>query len=156
MAHCLTPFPFPFVSEETFKANTVRPFPGWQTFFFQIAGIDKPFQASIISTFGSFAGVLVGLYFTTKVIGRRTSMLFGSGMASLCMLAIGIAYTVGGTSHPAGTAIVAFMVLYGFFYNGFSGTLSWPVATEVVSSRLRVLTIGVCTGVNYFFNCEYS
>ncbi|KIW56339.1 hypothetical protein PV05_05005 [Exophiala xenobiotica] len=125
---------------------------GYGTFFFQIAGIDKPFQASIISTCGSFAGVLVGLYFTTKVIGRRTSMLFGSGMASLCMLAIGIAYTVGGTSHPAGTAIVAFMVLYGFFYNGFSGTLSWPVATEVVSSRLRVLTIGVCTGVNYFFN----
>ncbi|EHY55066.1 hypothetical protein HRR83_005679 [Exophiala dermatitidis] len=125
---------------------------GYGTFFFQIAGIDKPFQASIISTCGSFAGVLVGLYFTTKVIGRRPSMLFGSAAASICMLAIGIAYSVGGSSTPAGTAIVAFMVLYGFFYNGFSGTLSWPVATEVVSSRLRVLTIGVCTGVNYFFN----
>ncbi|KAJ9613280.1 hypothetical protein H2200_003222 [Cladophialophora chaetospira] len=125
---------------------------GYGTFFFQIAGVDKPFQASIISTCGSFAGVLIGLYFTTKVIGRRTSMLFGSAMASLCMLAIGIAYVVGGTSKPAGSAIVAFMVMYGFFYNGFSGTLSWPVATEVVSSRLRVLTIGVCTGINYFFN----
>ncbi|KAJ9647665.1 hypothetical protein H2204_000295 [Knufia peltigerae] len=126
---------------------------GYGTFFFQIAGIDKPFQASIISTCGSFAGVLVGLYFTTKVIGRRTSMLFGSAMASLCMLVIGIAYTTGGTSHPAGTAIVAFMVLYGFFYNGFSGTLSWPVATEVVSSRLRVLTIGLTSyTAPYFIN----
>ncbi|ETI20925.1 hypothetical protein G647_07268 [Cladophialophora carrionii CBS 160.54] len=125
---------------------------GYGTFFFQIAGVDKPFEASIISTCGSFAGVLIGLYFTTKVIGRRTSMLFGSAMASLCMLAIGVAYVTGGTSKPAGSAIVAFMVLYGFFYNGFSGTLSWPVATEVCSSRLRVLTIGVCTGINYFFN----
>ncbi|KIW87473.1 uncharacterized protein Z519_11796 [Cladophialophora bantiana CBS 173.52] len=125
---------------------------GYGTFFFQIAGVEKPFEASIISPCGSFAGVLVGLYFTTKVIGRRTSMLFGSAMASLCMLAIGIAYVTGGTSKPAGSAIVAFMVLYGFFYNGFSGTLSWPIATEVCSSRLRVLTIGLCTGVNYFFN----
>lgn len=81
-------------------------------------------------------------------------MLFGSGMASLCMLAIGIANTVAGNSPPAGRCIVAFMVLYGFFYNGFSGTLSWPIATEVVSSRLRVITIGVGTGINYFFNCE--
>lgn len=48
------------------------------------------------------------------------------------------------------------MVLYGFFYNGFSGTLSWPIATEVVSSRLRVITIGVGTGINYFFNCKRS
>jgi len=71
------------------------------------------------------------------------------------MLAIGIANTVAGNSPPAGRAIVAFMVLYGFFYNGFSGTLSWPIATEVVSSRLRVITIGVGTGINYFFNCEY-
>jgi hypothetical protein len=83
-------------------------------------------------------------------------MLFGSAMASLCMLAIGIANTVAGNSPPAGRAIVAFMVLYGFFYNGFSGTLSWPIATEVVSSRLRVITIGVGTGINYFFNCECS
>jgi hypothetical protein len=127
---------------------------GYGTFFFQIAGVNKPFEASIISTCGSFAGVLIGLYFTTKVIGRRTSMLFGSAMASLCMLAIGVAYVTGGTSKPAGSAIVAFMVLYGFFYNGFSGTLSWPIATEVCSSRLRVLTIGLCTGINYFFNCK--
>lgn len=120
------------------------------TFFFQMAGVDNAFQASVLSTVASFAGVIVGLYFVHKWIGRRFSMCFGSLTAGLCMLAIAVAYQVAPLEKPAGKAIVAFTMLYGFFYNGFSGTLSWPVTTEVVSSRLRVMSIGFGTAINYF------
>ncbi|KIX10426.1 uncharacterized protein Z518_01508 [Rhinocladiella mackenziei CBS 650.93] len=122
------------------------------TFFFQMAGVDEPFQASIISTCGSFAGVLVGLYATLKLLGRRSMMLIGHGAAALFMLGIAVAYTVAPDEKPTGKAIVACTLLWGFFYNGFSGSLSWPLANELVSSRLRVLSIGVGTAINYFFS----
>ncbi|ETN41371.1 uncharacterized protein HMPREF1541_03306 [Cyphellophora europaea CBS 101466] len=122
------------------------------TFFFQMAGVDNAFQASILSTAASFAGVLVGLYFVHKWIGRRFSMCLGSLGAGLCMLAVAISYHVAPNTKPAGKSLVAFIMIYGFVYNGFSGTLSWPVTTEVVSSRLRVMSIGFGTAINYFFS----
>ncbi len=82
-------------------------------------------------------------------------MLIGHSMASLFMFGIAIAATVGSTSEPAGKAILACALIYYFFYNGFSGALSWPIANELVSSRLRVLTIGAGTGINYVWACEY-
>jgi hypothetical protein len=68
------------------------------------------------------------------------------------MLAIAIAYTVAPGSIHAGRALLGFALMFYFFYNGFIGTVSWPVAGEVVSSRLRVSTISLGTGLNYFFN----
>lgn len=119
-----------------------------------MAGVNEPFEASVISTCGSFAGVLVGLYVTLKLLGRRSMMLIGHGAATVFMLGIAIAYTVAPNQKPTGKAIVACTLLWGFFYNGFSGSLSWPIANELVSSRLRVISIGVGTAINYFFSCQ--
>lgn len=40
------------------------------TFFFQLAGISKPFQSSILSTMMGFISVLIGMFLTQKVFGR--------------------------------------------------------------------------------------
>ncbi|RFU31066.1 hypothetical protein B7463_g5294, partial [Scytalidium lignicola] len=122
------------------------------TFFFQVANIANPFQASILSNVMGFAGVLVGMYLTQNLFGRRPMMMIGSAGCAACMLAIAVAYTVSPNSQAAGRALVGFALMFNFFYNGFVGTISWPVAGEIVSSRLRVLTMGLSTGVNYFFN----
>jgi sugar porter (SP) family MFS transporter len=122
------------------------------TFFFQMADIANPFQASILSTVMGFIGVLCGMFLMQKVFGRRSMLLVGSGVCGCCMLAIGVAYTVAPQSKEAGRALVGFALMFNFFYNGFVGTISWPIAGELVSSRLRVLTMGLSTGVNYFFN----
>lgn len=122
------------------------------TFFYEMAGIKKPFQTSILSTMMGFIGVLVGMFLMQKIFGRRWMLMIGSGGCACCMLAIAIAYTVSPQSQAAGNALVAFALLFNFFYNGFVGTISWPVAGEIVSSRLRVLTMGLSTGCNYFFN----
>lgn len=54
--------------------------------------------------------------------------------------------------HQASTLQVAFALMLNFFYNGFVGTVSCPATRQLVSSRLRILTIGLSTGCNYFFN----
>lgn len=122
------------------------------TFFFQMAGIKKPFQTSILSTMMGFIGVLVGMFFMQKVFGRRWMLMIGAGGCGCCMLAIAVAYTVSPGSQAAGRALVGFALMFNFFYIGFVGTISWPVAGELVSSRLRVLTMGLSTAVNFIFN----
>ncbi|PKS13154.1 hypothetical protein jhhlp_000496 [Lomentospora prolificans] len=121
------------------------------TFFFQMAGVSKPFLATVGQNLSSFVGVCCAIFLTQKVLGRRPMILIGHSTAALFMLGIAIAHTVAPESEQAGKAIVACALLYYGFYNGFSGALSWPISTELVSSRLRVLTIGTGTAVNYVF-----
>ncbi|KAH7120690.1 putative transporter [Dactylonectria macrodidyma] len=47
--------------------------------------------------------------------------------------------------NEVGDAIVAFVAFYMFFYNGCLKSTSYTLATELVSSRLRVWTVGTAT-----------
>ena len=118
-----------------------------------MAGVDKPFLATVLKSVCGLVGVCCGIFMAQKFMGRRSMMLVGHSTAALCMLGIAVADTVAPQSQAAGKAIVACSLLYYAFYNGFSGALSWPIASELVSSRLRVLSIGFGTGVNYVFAC---
>src|ERR1700761_7125282 len=119
-----------------------------------MAGINKPFQATILQNCLGLVGAMCGMFLMHKVFGRRTMLLIGAGGCCICMLAIGLLSLAGhGTS--AGQALVGFALMFSFFYNGFTGTITWPIAGELVSSRLRVFTVGLGTGINYFFNCEF-
>ena len=125
----------------------------YSTFFYQMAGIEKPFQATIIQNCLGLAGALCGMFLMHKVFGRRPMLLIGSGGCCICMLVIGL-LSLAGHSKSAGQALVGFALMFSFFYNGFTGTITWPIAGELVSSRLRVFSVGLGTGINYFFNCE--
>lgn len=114
-----------------------------------MAGVDRPFLATILKSFMGLCGVAIGMILSYKTIGRRISMLLGHGGSALFMLGMAIAHTVSPDSAGGHRAIIACALMYHFTYNGFSGALSWPVANELVSSRLRVITIGVGTGINY-------
>lgn len=124
------------------------------TFFFQMAGIKEPFKASIYNKVANLVGTAIGMYFCLKWMGRRSMMMTGHFLPALFMLGIAVAFTVAPNSEAAGKALVACALGYCFFYNGFSGTLSWPLLNEIVSSRLRVITIGLGTAITYVFNCE--
>jgi hypothetical protein len=100
--------------------------------------------------------MFVGMYFMYKVMGRRSMMLFGSAAASVTMLLGAIVWTANPGTPESGKAVIALTILYLFLYNGFSGILSWPLSVEIVSSRLRVITFSLGTGINYFCSCEYT
>lgn len=73
--------------------------------------------------------------------------MFGCVACGLCYLSMAIAGTVKSTGKESGSAIVAFVALYTFFYNGCINAPSYTIATEVVSSRLRAWTVGSATSV---------
>ena len=90
-----------------------------------------------MNTCFGFLGVNVGMYAIRELLGRRSILILGAIACGLCQLASAIAATVSPASLPTGQTLVAFTALFMFFYNGCVGAASYPVATELVSSRLR-------------------
>jgi len=99
-----------------------------------------------------WVGVIIGMYLMFKVFGRRIMMMGGAFFNSLFMLALAITWTIAPTGVPGGKALTAFAMLFNVSYNGGIGSVSYAVATEVVSSRLRSYSMGIATGWNYLFN----
>jgi hypothetical protein len=127
---------------------------GYQTYFFTIAGITKAFEFSIMNTCFGFLGVNVGMFAIRHLFGRRSILMLGAVACALCQLASAIAASVhgagsGSSSSTNGLVVVAFTAVFMFFYNGCVGAVSYPVATELVSSRLRAWTVGSATSLGY-------
>lgn len=122
---------------------------GYQAYFFTVCGITKAFQYSIMNTCFGFLGVNVGMYAIRKLFGRRSILIIGSIACGLCQLASAIAATISPNTLAMGKALVGFTALFMFFYNGCVGAASYPVATELVSSRLRAWTVGTATSLGY-------
>ncbi|CAE7001266.1 hypothetical protein PTNB85_09070 [Pyrenophora teres f. teres] len=132
------------------SASGVWFFVAYQTYFFSIAGITKAFEYAIMNSCLGFLSVLIGLYSMNKLFGRRTIMIAGAILCGLCELACGIASSVSPGSKATGNVLVAFTALFFFFYNAGVGIATSPLATELVSSRLRVWTVGSANALGYF------
>ncbi|KAJ5984128.1 hypothetical protein N7481_006227, partial [Penicillium waksmanii] len=122
---------------------------GYQTYFFTVCGIAKAFEFSIMNTCFGFLGVNIGMYAIREWLGRRSILMLGAIACGLCQLASAIAASVSPNSLQTGQTLVAFTALFMFFYNGCVGAASYPVATELVSSRLRAWTVGTATSLGY-------
>ena len=122
----------------------------YQTYFFIQGGVTKGFEYSIMTTCMGFLGVNLGMYAMRHLVGRRAILIIGATACGLAQLGTAIAYsTAGPGSVTATNSLVAFLTLHKFFYNGCVGAASYPVATEVVSTRLRAWTVGTATSLGY-------
>jgi hypothetical protein len=117
---------------------------GYNTYFYSITGVTKPFQYSIMNTCLGFLGVNVGMFSIRYLVGRRSILLVGALGCGLSQLAAAISASIMSSSP---NTLVAFMAIFMVFYNGCIATASYIVATEVVSSRLRAWTVGSATSV---------
>ena len=122
---------------------------GYQTYFLLLGGVTKSFEYSIMTTCLGFIGVNVGMYAIRHVLGRRSILMIGATVCGLCQLAPAIAATVDPSSPATTRTLIAFTAIFMFFYNGCGGAASYPVATEVVSTRLRAWTVGSATSLGY-------
>lgn len=132
------------------SASGVWFFIAYQTYFLALAGITKAFEYAIMSTCIGFIGVFVGLFSLNRLCGRRTVMIVGAATCGLCQLASGIASSAAPGTKEMGNVLVAFTVLFMFCYNAGVGAASSPIATELVSSRLRAWTVGSANALGYF------
>jgi len=106
----------------------------------------------------TFAAGIVGTIFAIwcsyQVMGRRPMVIFGTAGAVVCMFAAALGGTISPGSPEAAKNFMAWNVIYSVVYGGFAATIAWPISAEVVSSRLRVLTLSVATGIDYIFACK--
>lgn len=127
----------------------------YSTYFFIVAGLTtaKAFQYAIVNTCLGLVGVNLGIFLMRHVVGRRMILIIGSAFQGAWMLGMAIgAGSVNTVGSPAGSnAVIAFMALYTFTYNAFVGDASYPVSTELVSTRLRSWTVGSAISLGYFF-----
>lgn len=127
----------------------------YSTYFLIVAGltVNEAFRYSIMNTCLGLVGVNFGIYLMRHVVGRRTILIMGAGIQGLCMLGMAIG---AGSVNPVGSdtgrnCLIAFFALYLFSYNAFVGDASYPVSTELVSTRLRSWSVGSAISLGYFF-----
>jgi hypothetical protein len=118
------------------------------TYFFAIAGENKPFQETVGMNCAGLAGVLISLYVVTKV-GRRFLLLAGAAGQGLCMLIIGATYSSGDNSLAANRCLVAFVILHIFIYTMCTAPYLYLVAGEIPSNRLRSFTLGIANAIGF-------
>lgn len=127
----------------------------YSTYFLIVAGltVNEAFKYSIMNTCLGLVGVNFGIYLMRHVVGRRTILTMGAAIQGLCMLGMAIG---AGSVNPVGSeagrnCLIAFFALYMFSYNAFVGDASYPVSTELVSTRLRSWSVGSAISLGYFF-----
>ncbi|KAL8408497.1 hypothetical protein RB594_007075 [Gaeumannomyces avenae] len=123
----------------------------YQTYFLIQGGVSRGFEYSIMTTCAGFVGVNLGMLAMGRLrLGRRAVLVAGSAACGLAQLGTAVAYTAAGAGSAAATSsLVAFLTLHKFFYNAGVGAASYPVATEVVGTRLRAQTVGSATSLGY-------
>ena len=126
---------FPFISS-------------YKTYFFQIAGSQKPFIDSIIVTTVSLIGAMGGVLFN-RYFGRRRVLLFGFTVQAALMLVIGTVWAVDPNTITTGKVIVAMVIIFQCLYAAIVGPTSWVVASELPNNRLRAMTFGFGNGVGF-------
>jgi len=112
--------------------------------------ISDAFKYSIMKTCIGFIGVGVGMFMMRHLFGRRSIMMLGAVFQGLCLLAMALAATTAAGTATARNSVIAFTSLFFFFYNAFVGVASYPIATELASTRLRSWTVGSAISLGYF------
>lgn len=121
------------------------------TYFMQIAGVTQPFLYTIMNLCIGIFSTLVGMYVIRDMFGRRF-LFWGSSVGcglSMAIIGIGGAVKTSQNSKDVGKALIAGVAIFTFFYNVGIGTVSYPVGTEVVSTRLRTWTVGTAISLGY-------
>lgn len=126
-------------------------FLAYGTYFFAVAGQTKAFEVSVGMTAAGLVATLISMWVITKV-GRRTILLVGFFVQAICMLILAVVYRNNTLSVAAGKALVAFTIIYLFFYNMCIAPYVYLSAGEIPTQRLRGYTLGSAIGIAFFWN----
>lgn len=123
----------------------------YATYFMIVSGltVDSAFRYSIMNTCLGLVGVNFGIYLMRYRVGRRSILMIGAVFQGLCMLAMAVAASAAPALQIKQNCVIAFTALFMFSYNAFVGDASYPVATELVSTRLRSWAVGSSISIGY-------
>ncbi|KAF2461165.1 general substrate transporter [Lineolata rhizophorae] len=123
---------------------------GYGTYFFSVAGQTKAFEENVGMTAAGLVATIFSMWLITKV-GRRTVLLFGFASQGICMIIVA-ATSEKGMTETIGKVMVAFTIMYIFFYNLCCAPYLYLVAGEIPSQRLRGYTLGIAIAISFFFS----
>jgi len=121
------------------------------TKYFQSSGVNNPFVISMITGVVNVLSTIPGLYLVEKW-GRRPLLMFGAIGMSVSQLIVASV----GTSHPgekaAGSALIAFVCVYIFFFASTWGPCAWVVTGEIFPLKARAKGLSMTTASNWLLN----
>jgi len=118
------------------------------TYFYTMAKVANPFEMNIVVTVVGIGGVLCSLV-CIRIFDRRNQILLGSSVGGIAQLIAGAVYTANPGTTQTGNIIIGMMGIYNFFYAFSIGPYAWTIAAEMCSQRLRSLTLGFATAINF-------
>lgn len=122
-------------------------------YFFMLSGDHNPFQTGVILQCVGLVGAMLTPLFTGRV-GKRAILMTGGFTQALCMMGVGVVYSVRGLDGVAGRVIIAMASIFLFIASATTSPYSWQVAGEIPSQRLRGHTLGFASSVTYL--CGWS
>lgn len=90
----------------------------------------------------------MGSWFLTTYFGRRTLYLWGTGVNTALLIALGVAASVG-TSTSASYAQASLGLIISVLFTFAAAPVSWVVIGETSAIRLRPLTTGIGRATYY-------
>ena len=113
---------------------------GYGVYFFEIAGSTQPFQDGIIVNCAGLAGVLISIGMMRR-FRRRPILFIGSAGVGLSIFLTALVYTVNPTADWSKKCVVAFIVIYVFFYflvySPYPFLISGEVPSQSTVQRFR-------------------
>ncbi|KAL5376161.1 hypothetical protein DPSP01_010627 [Paraphaeosphaeria sporulosa] len=122
------------------------------TYFLTVSGltVSDAFAYTIMATCLGFVGVNMGMYLMRNHLGRRSILMLGGVICGCSQLGLAVSATVAPGTQANLNCLIGFTALFKWGYNMCVGAASYPVATELVSTRLRAWTVGSATSFGYF------
>ncbi|KAK5080717.1 hypothetical protein LTR05_008421 [Lithohypha guttulata] len=118
-------------------------------YFFEQAGVsvDTAFALGLITSALQMVFVMLSWILTT-FYGRRSIYLWGSGVNTILLIALGIAASVG-VSHAASLAQASLGLIVSVLFTLGPAPASWVIIGETSAIRLRPLTTGIGRATYY-------
>ncbi|KAK7427645.1 hypothetical protein QQZ08_005920 [Neonectria magnoliae] len=128
---------------------------GYFTYYLQLAGYSTQmsYRIQIAQPVLSIVGNLMAATMVDRV-GRRDLTFWGLVVLTIFLFITGGLGT--GTSKPAITGTVAFILIYSWWYNVSIGSTAFSLLCEVSTSRLRVKTIAIGYAVQNSINVMWQ
>lgn len=121
-------------------------------YLFAISGVPQQdiFHYFIINTCISLVVCNLGMFLMRHVCGRRTLLLIGSACNGAFILGLAVSATVETSFETGQTLLITFASLFLIGYSFATGVVTRPVATELVSTRLRAYSFGLTQAITSF------
>ncbi|TKA45745.1 hypothetical protein B0A54_03430 [Friedmanniomyces endolithicus] len=119
------------------------------TYFFEMAGVGKPFENSVALVAVGVIAIIINTCIITRFGRRRVFLMTGLTFCAITMLIVAAVYTAAPNAESTKKLIVGISVVYILSYNGMISSYAWLSGGELPSQHLRSYTFGLAASTGF-------